>query len=104
VEGTRLAVTPDAAWYLLVELAGFVEPEVLQGRLSERIGPALDRGELRDAVLATSGRQRAELWRLRHHVTEGNVKEGMGLTHDIAVPLAAIGSYIERAGQWLARF
>lgn len=101
IHGAKLALPQDAQWYLLVELAGSVMPEVLQERLTEALTPGFEAGVVLDAVLATNERQRAELWALRHNVTEGNVKEGMGLTHDIAVPLGAIGQFIERAESWL---
>ncbi len=35
-------------------------------------------------------------------MTEANVKEGMGLTHDIAVPIARIGDFVSRAESVLA--
>lgn len=103
IPGARLALPATADWYLLVELSGSTSPEMLEERLTDALAPALERGEVLDAVLATSERQRNELWGLRHHVTEGNVKEGMGLTHDIAVPLAQIGSFIASAEAWIAR-
>jgi D-lactate dehydrogenase (cytochrome) len=102
VVGARLALPMNAEWYLLVEVAGATEPEVMEERLTSTLEPAMDSGLVLDAVIAANERQRAELWSLRHHVTEGNVKEGMGLTHDIAVPLAAIGFFLEQAGNWLA--
>ncbi len=103
VPGAKLALPEDADWYLLAEVSGSTAPEALEERLTDALVPAFETGLVLDAVLATSERQRGELWGLRHHVTEGNVKEGMGLTHDIAVPLAQIGPFIAAAGAWLAR-
>ncbi|MBJ2152730.1 FAD-binding oxidoreductase [Paracoccus sp. IB05] len=103
VPGAKLALPEDADWYLLAEVSGSTAPEALEERLTDALAPAFEAGAVLDAVLATSERQRGELWGLRHHVTEGNVKEGMGLTHDIAVPLAQIGPFIAAAGAWLAR-
>lgn len=103
IPGTKPLLPGDAKWYMLVELAGSVPSEELADRLGNTLEPALDCGEVLDAVLATNERQRADLWTFRHNVTEGNVKEGMGLTHDIAVPLARIGSFLTEAGAWLAR-
>lgn len=103
IPGASLALPLDAGWYLLVELAGSTEPEMLEEHLAGALEPALESGQLLDVVVATSERQRAELWALRHHVTEGNVREGRGLTHDIAVPLAKIGSFLDQAEALLAR-
>ncbi|MBL4919268.1 FAD-binding oxidoreductase [Szabonella alba] len=103
VPGAKLALPDNADWYLLIEISGTTAPEILEERLTTALGHAFGTGTILDAVLASNERQRAELWALRHHVTEGNVKEGMGLTHDIAVPLAQIGPFIAAAQAWLAR-
>jgi len=48
-------------------------------------------------VLAASGAQRAAFWEVRHSVSEGNKKAGVGLTTDTAVPVSAVPEFIERA-------
>lgn len=98
----KLALAHDAEWYLLVELSGATPDDQQEERLITLLEERLENGVVLDTVLATSSRQREELWALRHNVTEGNVRQGMGLTHDIAVPLAHIGAFLERAGAFLA--
>ncbi|MGV2288172.1 FAD-binding oxidoreductase [Trinickia sp. YCB016] len=92
--------TPN--WIVLVELAATSgSSELWTERLADYLREAFEDGIIRDAVVATSEQQRADLWKIRHSVTESNVKEGMGLTHDIAVPTYRIPDFIEQAGHAL---
>jgi FAD/FMN-containing dehydrogenase len=66
---------------------------VLQAFLSASI----DKGRVQDGVLAQSGMQRDALWRLRHSISEAEKKAGVGIKHDISVPLSAVAQFLERA-------
>lgn len=93
--------TPN--WTILVELAAATgTSESLAERLTEALNDSFDQGVVQDAVIASNEQQRAELWSIRHHVTEANGREGMGLTHDIAVPTYRIPDFVELAGRALA--
>ena len=85
-------------WYVLVELTTSADlPEIMRS-IESCLERNLSTGAIRDAVVATSEEQRSNLWRIRHSVTDSNVREGMGLTHDIAVPVIAVPEFLERAG------
>jgi FAD/FMN-containing dehydrogenase len=89
--------TPE--WIVLVELAASSgTSEALTDRLTDYLREAFEEGVIRDAVVAANEQQRGDLWKIRHSVTESNVKEGMGLTHDIAVPTYRIPDFIAQAG------
>jgi FAD/FMN-containing dehydrogenase len=91
-------------WMVLVELAGATgTSEALTERLADALQSSFDGGAVRDAVVASSEQQRADFWHIRHHVTEANGLEGMGLTHDIAVPTYRIPDFVEQAGAALAQ-
>ncbi|MCX4158296.1 MULTISPECIES: FAD-binding oxidoreductase [Paraburkholderia] len=93
--------TPN--WTILVELAAATgTSESLAERLSEALNDSFNHGVVQDAVIALNEQQRADLWSIRHHVTEANGREGMGLTHDIAVPTYRIPDFVELAGRALA--
>ncbi|WP_138467114.1 FAD-binding oxidoreductase [Poseidonocella sp. HB161398] len=97
-----LPLPGGAAWSLLVEIAGGrAEEEMLDG-LAAALEPMLEAGTLVDAVIGQNARQREAIWAQRHTVTEANVREGMGLTHDIAVPIARIGDFLAEAEAMLA--
>ncbi|SDV50706.1 FAD-binding oxidoreductase [Chitinasiproducens palmae] len=89
------------AWMVLVELAA-AQTDGLTEALSAALEAAYERGEMADVVIATSEQQRQDLWRIRHNVTEANTREGMGLTHDIAVPTYQVPDFLRRAGDALA--
>ena len=90
------------AWVVLVELASSQAGEELGTRLHGALEQSLESGAFEDVVVATTEQSRHDFWRIRHNVTEANVREGMGLTHDIAVPIYAIPAFIERAQATLA--
>ena len=69
----------------------------MQELLQQILEQAASQGLLHDAVLAANGAQRAALWEVRHSVSEGNKKAGVGLTTDTAVPVSAVPRFIDEA-------
>ena len=102
VPGTARPLSAQAPWYVLIELAGAEDETVMSDRLAAMLDVEMAAGAVEDATIAASERQRRELWHIRHHVTEANVKEGMGVTHDIAVPPARVPQFVRRAEAALA--
>ncbi|WP_206952422.1 FAD-binding oxidoreductase [Trinickia acidisoli] len=93
--------TPN--WIVLVELAATTDTsEVWTDRLTDYLRDAFEKGVVGEAIAATTEQQRADLWKIRHSVTESNVRQGMGITHDIAVPTYRIPDFIDQAGKTLA--
>jgi len=97
VAGRRAPVDPSHPWHVLVELADTGAEAVLVDALQEVLAQALDAGLVLDAAVASSGAQRAAWWEVRHSVSEGNKKAGMGINTDPAVPVSAVPAFIERA-------
>jgi FAD/FMN-containing dehydrogenase len=93
----------DSPWFLLVDIASATSCKVLSERLVDRLAGATDAGLVADAVVAANERQRAALWHIRHSVTEANKTAGMGLSHDIAVPVFAVPSFVCLAGDAIGR-
>ncbi|VVD74209.1 D-2-hydroxyacid dehydrogenase [Pandoraea morbifera] len=85
------------AWMVLVELASPEAGTAINDRLTEVLEAEFERGAIVDVVVAASEQHRHDLWRIRHNVTEANGREGMGLTHDIAVPTYLIPTFLTRA-------
>ena len=91
-------------WMVLVELAASTgTSEALTDRLTEALEAPSELGAIVNAVIASSEQQRGDLWNIRHSVTEANGREGMGLTHDIAVPTYRIPDFVAQAGAALAQ-
>ena len=85
-------------WYLLVELSGSGEEAALRDALATFLEPALESGEISDAVLAQSVDQAKRLWNLRESISEAQKIEGFSIKHDISVPVSRIPEFLERAG------
>jgi len=97
VPGRRAPLPPTYPWHVLVELADTGNQQALSDVLQQVLEQASAKGLLQDAVIASSGMQRAAMWEFRHSVSEGNKKAGVGLTTDSAVPVSAVPEFIERA-------
>lgn len=89
------AQTP--AWVVLVELASPAVGTGVADRLQAVLESDYEKGVFEDVVIAATEQNRLAFWHIRHHVTEANGREGMGLTHDIAVPTYRIPSFIGQA-------
>jgi FAD/FMN-containing dehydrogenase len=99
VQGRRAPLDALHPWHVLVELSDTGGEEALNAVLQEVIARGIDAGEVEDAAIASSGAQRAGFWEVRHGVSEGNKKAGMGINTDCAVPVSAVPEFIERATQ-----
>ncbi len=84
-------------WYVLCELSGGVANGQQRASLEEALAGALDRGQVVDAVIATSEAQGSALWRIRETMPEAQRVEGVGIRHDVAVPLSRIAEFIDKA-------
>lgn len=101
--GVRDPFETKPEWVVLIELSSSNRSEEsLSDELMNCLAPSMDEGIISDAVIAMTQQQRNDLWRIRHSVTEANTKEGMGLTHDIGVPIYRIPDFIKQAGEVLA--
>jgi FAD/FMN-containing dehydrogenase len=97
VMNRRAPICPDHPWHVLVELAGTDDEASLREGLQHVLARGLEAGFVLDAVVAASLAQRDAWWGIRHSVTEGNKKSGMGIVTDVAVPISAVPIFIERA-------
>jgi len=97
VPGRRAPLSAPSPWHVLVELGDTGDDEALTAALQAVIAEGLEKGDVKDAAIASSGRQRADFWEVRHSVSEANKKAGMGINTDCAVPVSAVPEFIERA-------
>jgi FAD/FMN-containing dehydrogenase len=92
--------TPHA-WYALCELSSSRAADPLDDILEEALGAALAQAQLEDAVIAHSERERALLWKMRENIPEAQRREGVGLKHDISVPVSRLADFVARAAPWV---
>lgn len=103
VPGAVCPLEHKGQWQLIVELTSSAPESVLIEQLNAMLEQEIESGIVLDAVIATSGAQRDKIWHLRHHTIDGNKREGMGLTHDIAVPVYRLPEFITKSRDVLAR-
>ncbi len=83
--------------YVLCEVATARDDPRLRELLEQELADAMTAGLVLDATLAESLAQRDALWNLRESVPEGQRHEGASIKHDVAVPVAALPEFLERA-------
>lgn len=98
-ERVRFPFAEIPAWSVLIELGSEDATTALSAILEEVVGAALEGGEVIDAVIATSEQQAAEFWHIRHSVSEANKKEGISITHDVAVRSSDVAPFIAAADE-----
>ena len=89
--GTRDPLLDPSPWYVLVETEGDADT------LAESLAMAIDSGQATDATVAASIDQAKAFWRLREGLSESQRFEGGSIKHDIAVPVASVPAFLERA-------
>ena len=78
-------------WYLLLEVTGY------SGILTEveaALADCMEQDILLDAVIASSARQRSDLWALRENMPEANRLTGAICNSDTSVPISKIEEFI----------
>ena len=68
---------------------------------SRLLEAAVDAGEVTDAALAQSERERREFWELRENVPEAQRRAGPSVKHDVSLPIGRIADFIAEAGAWI---
>jgi FAD/FMN-containing dehydrogenase len=94
IPGAADPLSAPSPWYVLCEASGMtgVAP-VFEAALEA----ALENELATDAAIATSGAQRAALWKLRESMSEAQKLEGPSLKHDVSVPTGVAAKFIDTA-------
>jgi len=89
-------------YYVLFELTDSCADTPLNALVERVLGIAIDNGLVRDAVLAASEGQRTSLWSLREDIPEAQAKAGHNFKHDVALPIARLAEFVQKADGVLA--
>lgn len=101
VADTRDPLDRPFPHYLLIEVAGGESERHLRRTVEAVFEAGVDKGDIVDGVLAGSGQQRDDLWRLRESIPEAERHSGGSVKHDISVRVSAVPQFIEEAEQFL---
>jgi FAD/FMN-containing dehydrogenase len=94
---------PGHPWYALLQADDSAADSSLAAELERALGDALERGIIRDVVVAQSGEQVDALWALRENIAEAQKRDGPNIKHDISLPVSAIPRFLDEAGNALAK-
>ncbi|MBT3307748.1 MAG: FAD-binding oxidoreductase, partial [Alphaproteobacteria bacterium] len=84
-------------WYVLIELSGPGGTNTLNETLEGILSGALESGVIMDAVIATSGAQAQDFWRIRDAVPVSQSAAGASIKHDVSVPVSKAPEFLTRA-------
>jgi FAD/FMN-containing dehydrogenase len=96
IPGARDPLEKSSPWYVLIEVAGGGGAG-LEDQVQSALADAMTQGFSSDATIAHSQAQAQSFWHLRDSISEAQKREGASIKHDIAVPVAAIPAFIEKA-------
>ena len=103
IPGTRAPLAGEHAWHVLVEATTPDASANIAAELEGLLGDALQRGIIRDAVIAANESQAEAFWKLRDSISEAERADGKTLAHDISVPVADMPRFIVEAAAEVER-
>lgn len=89
--------------YVLLELSTASKHVLLDAMLEDALASAFDAETVLDGTIAANETQRAEIWKLREEMPEGQRLEGMQIKHDISVPASGVARFINDTCQHLSK-
>jgi FAD/FMN-containing dehydrogenase len=96
IPGARTPFADLPEWSLLIEMS-FGRREGAQEALEAVLEQAMAQNLIKDAVIAQSDAQAADLWMLRENVSAAEKKIARGVHHDISAPAGAVPDLIRQS-------
>ncbi len=93
IPSTSFPLDQESPWFVLLETSRESTGDDFEAMLMSLHESAL----VTDAVIAKNRSEANGLWRLRHSISESQKREGASLKHDISVPVADVGRFIQVA-------
>ena len=84
-------------WYVLLEVSSSEAQSGLLETLERFLSDSMEAGLIKDGVIAKSGTQARDLWRIREGLVEAQKFEGASVKHDISVPVSKVATFITSA-------
>jgi FAD/FMN-containing dehydrogenase len=88
---------PGNPWYCLVQVDDTLRDAGLRERVEAALAEAVETDIVADAVVAQSLTQAADLWNLRENISEAQKREGVGIKHDVSLPVGRIPDFLRQA-------
>jgi D-lactate dehydrogenase (cytochrome) len=96
VPGTIDPLAAPHPWYVLLEMSSSQTESGIRALLERLLVTALEEDLVADGVIAESGPQAKELWKIREAIVEAQLYSG-SIKHDVSVPVSRVAEFIIRA-------
>ena len=94
VHGVTDPLTETYPWYALLEVSSSQTETSLCDALEAFLAASIEAGLVADGVIAASGAQSVELWRIREGIVMAQNHEGGSIKHDVSVPVSRVADLI----------
>jgi FAD/FMN-containing dehydrogenase len=92
---------PGHDWYVLLQADDASANSPLLAQVEAALSDCLSDELARDAAIAQSEAQAADLWNLREHIPEAQKREGPNIKLDISVPVSQMAAFLSRGKEAL---
>ena len=82
--------------YSLMEAACYDNEAAVREAVEKGLAEAFEDGIVTDAVMAESGQQAANLWKVREGLPEAQSMEAIVIKHDVSVPISRVPEYVAK--------
>jgi FAD/FMN-containing dehydrogenase len=96
VPGTVDPLAGHHPWYVLLEISSSQNDSGIRSLFERLLEKGLEGGLVTDGVIAESGAQAKELWRIREAIVEAQLYSG-SIKHDVSVPVSRVAEFVTRA-------
>ena len=103
IAGVRDPLPGLHPWCALIEIAS-AEEGAAETAMPRLLAPALDAGQIQDAVVAQNQAQAQAFWRLREEQSAAQKPEGTTWKHDVSVPVSKVAAFLDQAGSAVRAF
>jgi FAD/FMN-containing dehydrogenase len=90
----RNPLATHANWFVFLEITDSLAAFDIRTALVEQLANADSSIGVLDAVIAETLSQAEQIWKIRHGVTEANLKAGAAVSHDTSVPVSRIADFV----------
>ena len=85
-------------WAILCEFASSTYNNDIDENMQNMLEDAFENNIITDAIIAKSGKDSADFWRLREAIVTAQQYLGASIKHDISVPISMVENFINAAG------
>ncbi len=97
LHGARDPLRQPHPWYVLLEVSSGRSEADAEATMDAIFANAMEAGLVADGVRALSLDQASAFWRMREALSDLQKRLGASIKHDVAVPIAAIPDFLDRA-------